>query len=201
MSSPLPLSFFGREDTLAIAKELLGTLLVTEINGKRTSGKIVETEAYLGRDDRACHAWGGRRTTRTEIMFAKGGYTYVYLCYGIHHLFNVVTHQEGEPHAILIRAVEPVEGIPAMLERRGKEKLHTSLTAGPGSMSQALGITTEHTGNLVEGPPIWIEGAPGTVLEESIISSPRVGVGYAGEDALLPYRFRIRHNVWTSPAK
>ena len=201
MGSRLPLSFFTRTDTLAIGRELLGTILVTEIEGIRTSGKIVETEAYLGREDRACHAWNDRRTARTEIMFAQGGYTYVYLCYGIHHLFNIVTNLEGEPHAILIRAVEPIEGIPTMLERRGKSSLQSNLTAGPGSMSKALGIETKHTGNLVEGPPIWVEGPAGLIADDSIIASARVGVDYAGEDALLPYRFRIRNNIWTSPAK
>ncbi len=201
MQEILPLSFFTRSDTLTIAQELLGTVLETEIDGALTSGIIVETEAYLGKEDRACHAYKGRRTKRTEIMYAPGGFAYVYLCYGIHHLFNVVTHVEGEPHAILIRAVEPTHGIPTMLERRGKEQLKANVTAGPGSMSQALGIKTHHTGLVIGESNIRIKSGSNSIAREMIIASPRVGVGYAGEDALLPYRFRIKGSKWSSPAK
>lgn len=197
----LPASFYTRSDTLSIAKELLGMVLITEFDGIITSGKIVETEAYLGRSDRACHAWNGRKTNRTKAMYLSGGYTYVYLCYGIHHLFNVVTHQEGEPHAILIRAIEPLEGIDHMLVRRNKAETKRNLTAGPGALSQALGIRTEHSELLIGNSPISICDSSLHISDTNITRSPRVGVGYAGEDALLPYRFRISDSNWTSPAK
>ena len=145
----LPESFYNRKDVVKIARELLGKILVTEF-GVRTSGIIVETEAYAGITDKASHAYGGRRTGRTEVMYSPGGTAYVYLCYGIHHLFNVVTNIEGIPHAVLIRAIEPVEGIETMLERRGKTKLSPSLTAGPGALSQALGISTALTGTSLQ---------------------------------------------------
>lgn len=197
----LEAGFYQRPDTLAIAKELLGKVLVTEIGVGRTAGIIVETEAYLGKTDRACHAWNGRRTKRTEIMYREGGTAYVYLIYGIHHLFNVVTHEVDEPHAVLVRAVEPIEGMPLMLQRRKMERQEHRLTAGPGALSIAMGIHTRHTGLALSGNKIWIEDHGHTVVPEAIVASPRVGVAYAREDALLPYRFRIRDNPWTSPAK
>lgn len=201
ISSKLPSHFYTRPDTLAIAKELLGKYLVTSFEGALTTGKIVETEAYLGTQDRACHAWNGRRTNRTETMYSIGGCAYVYLCYGIHHLFNIVTHQAGEPHAILIRGIEPIEGIPDMLARRAKKVLKSNLTAGPGSLSQAFGIQTHHTGIDLQGDQIWIEDRNTIVSSEQILASPRVGVGYAGDDAFLPYRFRVIGSKWSSPAK
>lgn len=197
----LSLDFYRQPDTLGIAHALLGKYLVTNFDGVTTAAKIVETEAYLGTTDRACHAYGGRRTARTEIMFAPGGVAYVYLCYGVHHLFNVITHHEGEPHAVLIRGVEPVEGIATMLRRRSASKIQPSLCAGPGALSQALGIQTGHTGLDLTGSTIFIEDRGETYAESEVIRSPRVGVGYAKEDALLPYRFRVIGNAWTSPAK
>ena len=194
---PLPESFYTRKDVVKIARELLGKVLVTEFNGIRTSGIIVETEAYAGITDKASHAHGGRRTNRTEIMYMHGGAAYVYLCYGIHHLFNVVTNVTDTPHAILIRAIEPLEGIETMLERRGKEKLTPSLTGGPGAMSQALGITTIHTGVSLQGPQIWIdEGLK--VAAKDVVATTRVGVAYAMDDALRPYRFYINGNRYVS---
>ena len=197
---PLPESFYTRKDVVKIARELLGKVLVTEFNGIRTSGIIVETEAYAGITDKASHAHGGRRTNRTEIMYMHGGAAYVYLCYGIHHLFNVVTNVTDTPHAILIRAIEPLEGIETMLERRGKEKLTPSLTGGPGAMSQALGITTIHTGVSLQGPQIWIdEGLK--VAAKDVVATTRVGVAYAMDDALRPYRFYINGNRYVSKGK
>ncbi|MCL4103796.1 UNVERIFIED_CONTAM: hypothetical protein GTU68_029113 [Idotea baltica] len=193
--------FYRRSDTLAIARELLGKHLVTSFEGVLTSGRIVETEAYLGTQDRACHAWNGSRTSRTETMYSIGGCAYVYICYGIHHLFNIVTHTEGEPHAILIRGIEPNEGIPIMLERRAKTVLKPNLTAGPGSLARALGIQTQHSGIDLQGEQIWIEDRNTNVSSGQILASSRVGVGYAGDDAFLPYRFRVTGSKWTSPAK
>lgn len=196
----LELAFYEREDVLKVAKELLGKLLVTEIDGVRTAGRIVETEAYAGATDRASHAFNNRRTNRTEIMYAHGGVAYVYLCYGIHHLFNVVTHGKDVPHAVLVRALEPVEGLETMLARTGKLKVDTTLTAGPGSLSKALGITTRLTGESLLGSTVWIEDAP-ALAQRQIAAGTRVGVAYAREDAYLPYRFWIKDNKWVSRGK
>ncbi|WP_276134675.1 DNA-3-methyladenine glycosylase [Polluticoccus soli] len=197
----LPQSFYTRKDVVRIAKELLGKVLVTNFDGVLTSGVIVETEAYAGEFDKASHAYGNRRTARTETMFKEGGVAYVYLCYGIHHLFNVVTHMADVPHAVLIRAVEPLEGIDHMLQRRKKEKLQPALTAGPGAMSMALGIHTRHTGKSLQGPEIWIEDRNIKVFTGNIVSATRVGVAYAAEDALALYRFYIRDNPYVSKGK
>jgi DNA-3-methyladenine glycosylase len=184
--------FYVRDDVVEISRDLLGKVLCTRIGGKRTSVLITETEAYAGVTDRASHAFGDRRTRRTEPMYAPGGHAYVYLCYGIHHLFNVVTNVEDVPHAVLIRAGEPLEGLDLMLKRRRKERQDKTLLGGPGSTAQALGISTQLTGTSLLGDEIWIEDR-GIRIESSTISAgPRVGVDYAGEDAELPYRFRVR---------
>jgi len=142
----LSAAFYGREDVILIAKELLGKILVTNFDKELTAARIVETEAYNGVVDKASHAYNGRRTNRTEIMYKQGGKAYVYLCYGIHHLFNVVTNEQDTPNAILIRAAEPVFGTEAMLHRTRKTKLDHTITKGPGNVSKALGISTKHTG-------------------------------------------------------
>lgn len=193
-------AFYADKDVLKVAKALLGKILVTEIDGIRTAGKIVETEAYNGALDRASHAWNNRRTGRTEIMFGPGGAAYVYLCYGIHHLFNVVTNEAGTPNAVLVRGLEPLEGIEHMLFRCGKPRLDYTLTAGPGSLSKALGITTALTGQSLLGNVIWIEDAP-PVPKKNIIAGTRVGVAYAMEDAYLPYRFSLKGSPWVSKGK
>lgn len=197
----LPESFYTRKDVVKIAKELLGKVLVTEFDGLRTSGIIVETEAYEGVADKASHAYGNRRTNRTEVMYKHGGAAYVYLCYGIHHLFNVVTNVQDTPHAILLRGVEPLEGIETMLFRRNKIKLQPSLTAGPGAMSMALGIHTSHTGYSLQGPPIYIEDRGIKIPAKNIVAATRVGVAYAADDALRPYRFYIKDNPYVSKGK
>lgn len=196
-------AFFTRTDVVQLSQELLGKYLVTRINGHLASGKIVETEAYRAPDDKACHAWMNRRTNRTEIMFAEGGKAYVYLCYGIHHLFNVVTAKKDMAHAILVRAVEPADNIPLMLKRRNQKKITRRLTAGPGTLSQALGITTSHSGiDLTAAKsPIWIEDRDEAITTDNIIASPRVGIGYAEECVDWPWRFRIKDSKWTSPSK
>ena len=204
--SKLGIDFYQREDVLAISRQLLGKVLCTNFNGSRTTGIIVETEAYAGVSDRASHAYGGRRTNRTEVMYSQPGTAYVYLCYGMHHLFNVVTNLEGVPHALLIRAIEPIEGIEIMLQRRKMSKLLPKLTAGPGILSGALGICTDHSGMSLMGNKIWIEDnhpSDGSKRPDGydIISSPRVGCQYAGKDAHNPWRFRIKGNKWVSPAK
>jgi len=196
-------SFYLQEDVVQISKDLLGKILVTNFDGRLTTGKIVETEAYRAPDDKACHAYQNLHTKRTSIMFKEGGVAYVYLCYGIHHLFNVVTAKEGMAHAVLIRAIEPLENTELMLNRRNKSKVNRQLTGGPGVMSKALGITKKWTGIslLAAENPIWIEDRGIEVSENNIIASPRVGVDYAEECALWNWRFRIRDSKFTSPAK
>lgn len=194
-------SFYERDDVVQIAKDLLGKVLCTRIDGIFTSGKIVETEAYNGRNDNACHSHIHGKTSRTEIMFGEPGHAYVYLCYGIHHLFNVVTNKEGLADAVLIRGIEPLDGVEHILERRNKHKLERSVGGGPGIVSQALSISTDYYGTDLLGDTIWIEDRSIQIPDKQIITSPRVGVDYAGEDTKLPWRFRIKGNGFTSPAK
>lgn len=190
--------FYQREDVVQISRELIGKVLCTNINGSSlTSGIITETEAYCGRNDKACHAHG-KRTERTEIMYHTGGTAYVYLCYGIHHLFNIVTNREGQADAILVRAIKPVDGIERMLERRKADTLSPKLTAGPGRVSQALGITTDYYGADLTGNTIWIEDRGHSIPEKEIECSPRIGVDYAGEDARRPWRFYVKESKWVS---
>lgn len=194
--------FFLREDVVQISRDLLGKRLCTRIDGLFCAAIIVETEAYKAPLDKASHAYGNRRTARTEVMFHQGGKAYVYLCYGIHHLFNIVTGPESQAHAVLIRAVEPVQGIEHMLSRRKLESPIPRLTAGPGILSKAMGITTKYSGlDLVQGKEIWLEDHSDFDRQMEIIASPRVGVDYAEECAAWPWRFRIKGNKWTSPAK
>lgn len=187
-------SYYLQENVVRIARDLLGKVIVTGKGRERTSGIISETEAYAGQGDRASHAFGGRRTPRNEVMYKKGGVAYVYRCYGIHNLFNVVTNAEGVPHAILIRAVEPLEGGMIMRLRRGpsgKQFKSGTLSGGPGTLTTALAIDLAHNGaDLISGT-IRIEDAGLSVPDRSILVGPRVGVEYAKEDALLPYRFRV----------
>jgi DNA-3-methyladenine glycosylase len=190
--------FYNRADVVNIARELLGKVLVTQWDGVVTSGRIVETEAYRGVTDRASHAWNGRRTRRTEIMYDEGGKGYVYLCYGIHHLFNVVTNIKETPHAVLVRAVEPMEGIGTMLQRTGKKKPDRTLTSGPGNVSKALGLMVSHTGVSLLEDTVFIADDSYALKKRDIIATTRIGVDYAGEDALLPYRFFIRDNIYVS---
>lgn len=185
-------SFFEHEDVVELAKKLLGKRIVTRIDGVITSGIISETEAYAGVVDRASHAYGGRHTERTKTMYEEGGVSYVYLCYGIHHLFNFVTNRKGVPHAILLRAIQPEKGIKWMLLRRNKTKVDKTLCSGPGTVSQALGITTKNNGELLSGKKIWVEETGIVVKPQGIIAGPRIGVDYAGKDAKLPYRFRLK---------
>ncbi len=189
--------FYQRTNVVKIARELLGKVLYTNINGVITGGRIVETEAYSWKE-RGCHAFGARKTPRNAIMFGEGGYSYVYLCYGIHYLFNVVTNRPETPEAVLIRAVEPVEGREAMKVRRNLFKESFQLTSGPGKLTKALGICRSFNGKSLLDDEIWIED-PGTKLAlKNIVVSERIGIDYAGEDARLPWRFSIRGNPWVS---
>ncbi len=187
----LPLDFYLRNDVVEVSRELLGKVLCSKQNDRVTKAVITETEAYAGIHDKASHACGGRRTARTEPMFGQGGTAYVYLCYGIHHLFNVVVGDVDVPLAILIRAGKPMEGIDVMRQRRRKAPAGEVLLTGPGVLSQALGIKTELTGASLLEDRIWIEDQQITVRSPDIIVGPRVGIDYAEEDAKRPYRFKI----------
>lgn len=194
----LPIEFYQRADVVQIARELLGKILVTQFEGVVTSGRIVETEAYNGIVDKASHAFNGRRTKRTEVMFGAGGTAYVYLCYGIHHLFNVVTNDRGTPHAVLVRGIEPVEGVEIMMHRMSKNVFNQSVGRGPGNVAKALGINTAHTGLSLLGDEIFITENEEKMPEPDIVESARIGVDYAAEDALLPYRFYLKGNKFVS---
>lgn len=187
-AKPLSLSYYRERDALQAARDLLGKVLYTRFDGVLTAGIITETEAYMGVDDRASHAFGGRRTARNGMMYADGGTAYVYLCYGIHHLFNVVLLGPEVPHAVLVRAIHPYIGEDTMQLRRGTRTL---TTGGPGTLSQALGIRTTHNGEDLSGQRIWIGDVGIQVPQEAVVIGPRIGVEYAGTDALLPYRYRI----------
>ena len=187
----LATEFYLRDDVVAISRELIGKVLCTNINGVRTDAIITETEAYAGITDKASHAFGDRRTKRTEPMYGPGGTAYVYLCYGIHHLFNVVTNVKGVPHAVLVRAGKPVEGLDVILLRRNRTRVDKTLMGGPGTVSQALGIKTDMTGTSLHGRRIWIEDRGMAVLDTDVSVGPRVGVDYAQEDAARPYRFSL----------
>ncbi len=194
--------FYQRSEVLQISRELLGKYLITEIDGEVAGGMIVETEAYSHINDRACHSHLSRRTNRTEIMFHAGGVAYVYKVYGFHFLFNIITNVADKADAVLIRAIEPVINPEIMQQRRNLAGLTYRLTAGPGMLTQALGIGKQHYGiPVTTGEHIWIEDRGVKIAPEEIVASPRVGVDYAGEDALLPWRFRLRENKWTSRAK
>lgn len=193
--TPLPSEFYTRTDVILIARELLGKVLYTSFDNELTAGIILETEAYAGAVDKASHAYNNRRTARTEIMYCSGGCAYVYLCYGIHPLFNVVTSVKDDPKAVLIRAIEPLYGIEIMKNRKGKSLLSKKDSIGPGNVTKLLGIKVVHSGSSLfntsdSKPGIWIQDEGFSVLDNQVKTGTRIGVGYAGDDALLPYRFQ-----------
>lgn len=199
MGKKLDESFYLRADALTISRELLGKVLVSDLKDEpKTSGRIVETEAYIAPEDKASHAYNYKKTKRTKTMFMSGSTAYVYLCYGIHAMFNVITHQEGTPHAILVRAIEPMEGIDTMLQRRNRSKKERTLTAGPGCVSQALGITTKLNTCSVLGDQVWIEDNGDKISADNIQATPRVGIPSAGEYKDKPWRFKVKGTKWTS---
>ena len=199
MARKLPRKFYSRTDTVQIARELLGKLLVVpDSQGRRVSGMIVETEAYLGAEDRGAHSYGGRRTARNEVMYGLAGHVYVFFVYGMYYQFNVVTGPIDHPHAILIRGLEPVEGIDVMRERRGeKARRDRDLTSGPGKLAIAMNIDRSLNGADLLGKQCWLEHYR-EFGDEEIASGPRVGIDYAGEDALKPWRFWIKDNIFVS---
>lgn len=191
----LPLKFYTRTNVVLVARELLGKVLYTSFNNEITAGIIVETEAYAGAIDKASHAFNNRRTARTEIMYREGGYAYVYLCYGIHPLFNIVTSILNDPQAVLIRGIEPLHGIEIMKNRKGKSILSPKDSIGPGNVTKLLGIQIVHSGSIIcnlsnPATGIWIQDEGINVLDKEVMTSTRIGISYAGEDALLPFRFQ-----------
>lgn len=186
---PLPLSFY-RRDTETVARELLGQVMYRRLpDGRLLSGLIVETEAYLGLADKACHTHGGRRTARTEMMYADGGVAYVYLIYGMYHCLNAVTRREGDPEAVLIRALAPVQGRDYWAAMYPKLKPHQWLS-GPGRLCRALQVDKTCNGLSLRSDELWI-AAGQAVPASDILASPRVGVDYAGEAAEWPLRFSV----------
>jgi len=197
----LPVSFYEHPSVTYLGKELIGKHLCTYLDGVFCRGRIVETEAYCGASDKACHAHFNRFTKRTAVMFGAPGHAYVYLCYGIHALFNIVTNVSGMADAVLVRAVQPLEGLAHMLERRGLSETAYRLTAGPGAMSKAMGIGIRNNQANLQGPEIWIEDVGERPASAELLASPRVGIDYAGDDVYLPWRYRLQGNPWVSKAK
>lgn len=193
----LPESFYQRRDVVKVARDLLGKGLFTKVNGMVTGGIIVETEAYSWKE-RGSHAYNARKTDRTAIMFEKGGHAYVYLCYGVHYLFNVVTNIADVADAVLVRAVEPLVGIDEMSMRRGALQNRIHLTSGPGKLTKALGIDRKFNGKSLLDGEVWLEDLGKKISARNIEASPRIGIDYAGEDAKLPWRFTVKGNPWIS---
>ncbi len=194
----LPIEFYNRGDVIQIAQDLLGKIIITKFDGLITTARIVETEAYIGLTDRASHSWAGKRTARNEHMYAPAATAYVYICYGMHHLFNVVTNKKGTPDAVLIRAAEPLQGLEHMQQRSGKTTAGYTITKGPGNMGRALGISKLHSGISLLGNQLFLAD-DGWQAEGKIGVSKRIGVEGAGvEAAALPYRFFIKGNKYVS---
>lgn len=187
MKLKLPPSYFQQQDVVHLAKDLLGKIIHTHIDNKHCIGIISETEAYAGVGDKACHAHLGRFTKRTKVMYEAGGIAYVYLCYGIHHLFNIVCNQKDVADVVLIRSVIPIKGFETMLQRRKKTKLTSNLTVGPGNFTQAFGISKKYNETSICGKSIWMEEQ--NFQPTKIETTPRIGIAYAEDDALLPWRF------------
>lgn len=197
MSNKLLRSFYTNPDVVQVARELIGCKLITNINGIITGGIIVETEAYNGRTDRACHAFLDKRTPRTKIMYEEGGIAYVYFVYGMHYLFNVVTHNKGFADAVLVRAIEPIIGIDEMKIRRNVNIVSKLLTGGPARLSKAMGIDNALNGADLLDNKVWIEESEVNFSQITDVSN-RIGVDYAGEDAALPWRFYVIGNKFVS---
>ena len=197
----LPPSFYQRDDVVKIARELLGKVVVTNFNNTLTAGRIVEAEAYNGPFDKAAHSYNNRRTKRTEVMYGSGGVAYIYLCYGIHQMFNIVTNQPGIPNAILIRALEPVAGIQVMLQRSNKNIHGFDLTRGPGNVAKTLGLDTSYNGLSLQSKELFIAADACNYSENEIAATKRIGVEYAAEDSLLPYRFIVKGSKYVSGKK
>ena len=194
----VPLSFYQRKNVVKIAKELLGKIVVTNFDGQVTSGRIVETEAYIGLTDKASHSFAGKRTSRNEHMYSAAGTAYIYICYGMHQMLNIVTNDAEIPDAVLIRAIEPLKGIEIMAQRTGKKEGDKTITSGPGNVGKALGIFKHHSGLYLLDEEIYLLDDNKKFTNENIGISKRIGVESAGADALLPYRFYMKGNKYVS---
>ena len=195
-------AFYQRPDVLVIARELLGKYVFTRLDGQLTGGRIVETEAYRHVGDASLALHLHRKAVQARGLYLPGGHAYLYAVYGRHTLFNLTTNAAVCPDAVLIRAIEPTEGLAMMLHRRGLTAVARNLTAGPGLLTQALGLTPALTGAALQGPPLWLEDRGDAVADQQIKVSPRVGLAYAGPEASqLPWRFRLLGSPWTSPAR
>lgn len=193
----LGIDFYQRNDVLKIAQDLIGKCLFTQVDGVTTGGIIVETEAYSW-TERGCHAYNARKTKRNAVMFDEGGLVYVFLCYGMHNLFNIVTNKAGIAEAVLVRAIEPVSGIEEMKKRRGQLSNEKHLTSGPGKLTKALGISRTFNGKSLLNAEVWLEDRNTTIAPSDILVTPRIGIDYAGEDAALPWRFAKKSSAWLS---
>lgn len=188
-NKPLPKKFYQSYEILQISKNLLGKILFTRSdNSQITGGIISEVEAYKGPFDKASHAYNGKRTPKNECMYLEGGYTYIFKCYGIHTLFNIVTHTKDSPHAILVRSVIPYYGIETMKKRRNGKR---NISSGPGVVSQCLGIQMKDNGISLQKNRIWVEDHGVIIPEHAIVTAPRIGISYAKEHAKLPWRYFI----------
>lgn len=194
----LPESFYQDDDVVSLSSKLLGKYLFTCVDGQLTGGIIIETEAYRGPEDRGSHAYNHRRTARNEIMYAKGGVVYMYICYGIHDMLNIVTGEKGESHAILIRAIEPTVGLDIMRVRRGFENDDKRLCKGPGALAKALGLRKLHNGVSLESDEIWIEDRGDVITDENIVACPRIGLNIEEPFKSIPWRFYIKGNKYIS---
>lgn len=198
MNKKLSKDFYQRDETLKIAIELLGKDIFTRIDGKLCGGKIVETESYCGPEDRGSHAFNDRKTPRNEMMFKAGGLVYMYICYGIHDMLNIVTGKEGSSHAILIRALEPHTGLETMKNRRNIYNNNIRLCKGPGALTKALGLNKTHNGTDIESNEIWISDANNSIPGDLIMSSARIGMNFEGPFKLIPWRFYLKGNPFVS---
>ncbi|MGN6339901.1 MAG: DNA-3-methyladenine glycosylase [Ginsengibacter sp.] len=194
----VPLSFYQRKDVVQIARELLGKIVVTRFDENITSGRIVETEAYVAITDKASHSFGGRRTPRNEHMYSPAGTAYIYICYGMHQMLNIVTNEKEIPDAVLIRAIEPLEGVTIMAARTGKKEKDATITRGPGNVGKALGIFKHHSGLFLLDDEIYLLDDNINFGDEQVGVSKRIGVESAGADSQLPYRFYVKGNKFVS---
>lgn len=185
----IPLSYYTQDDVLFLGKDLLGKVLCTCINGKTTKAIITETESYKGPEDKAAHSYNSKRTTRNEVMYQSGGHAYVFICYGIHKLFNIVTGPKDVPHAVLIRGILPILGLDVIAARRKKNE---NIIVGPGKVSQALGIDKNLNGIALTSNLLWLEDHKIAIPDSDIECLNRVGIEYAGDHAYLDWRFRIK---------
>ena len=202
MAHKLPPAFFQRPDVLAIARDLLGKHFYTDIGGILTAGRVVETEAYRHEGDNSLTMHLQRKRQQAQGLYVPGGHAYIYTVYDKYALFNIATHDAAHPDTVLIRAIEPLIGIAEMLRRRGLSEIKRALTAGPGVLSQALGLTPALTGQPVTGDVLWFEDHGEAIAPADIVASARVGLAYAGAEAAgLPWRFRVAGSKWTSPAR